>query len=240
MSWIVLDAILKRDPELQGLLRVLQANYHRGPAVSREYLVVSETTVRDYLAERLEDVSDLRLTLGDRSVRLTGLARRVGVCLRFDLELENQLYAPHGAIGIVGMDLKQVSAGLEGGLLRRLWAAIIFAIVRSVLGREPLLGPLELLRGVEIDDGRIQCHIGELDPIRELLDREIGAVRVGDLFQVADLVVTPGEIRVYVDRSPSSIPANEAVPMLMRSGGQLWNRLSGRGSTPDDSSQSEP
>ena len=179
---------------------ITTADSNRLDDVKQGVVVVPTSAIFDAVRELAgDDLSVDALELTDRAIRIAGTAKRAGI--PFDLELAGteQAYDPGLPIGTLSVRVEEAHVRSGGGPIRRLFTAVVLAVLRAVYGPEMALRPIGVIRGVQTDGDRLSCNLAEVEPVTAALDRRILGLRVGDLFVVANVMFTEGAVEVHLE-----------------------------------------
>ncbi len=168
-------------------------------------VVIGQEVLHEYLRTKLAGtLDDLRLELGERSVVVDGTIKRMGVRSSVKLELTHQQFAPSEGIGTLSFRTDGLSLVADGGMLNELLVAIGMLICSRILGIDPVERAVNSIDFVTIANGLAVVDIDSAPGVLDVLERQVVVGKVGELFDVTDIVFAPAEIRVVATASERS------------------------------------
>jgi hypothetical protein len=147
------------------------------------------------------DVRNLKLTFSYSAVKASFDVKRWPATLHVTVVGSNQRYVARAPIGDVVMDV-EADHELGGGVLARIFGAILVAIVKGLFGPDFALRPLSQVSAITIDGKQLTCHLDQLQGVAGFLATGLGLVAgmgsIGSvgIIEFEDVVFVDGGVRV--------------------------------------------
>ncbi|MFH1811876.1 MAG: hypothetical protein ABIJ09_24270 [Pseudomonadota bacterium] len=179
-------------------------------ALKRGHLAIPEKTLQRHARSSIaDDLDNVNLRLDQDTIVLEGKPRRMlGSLMKVRVTGSNCRFSKTGCMGVLKIDVDP-KLEADGGFVRRIMGALVLAILKALFPdiEAETLENLDT-SGIDYKNGVVTCHIDKLEQTRKLIDRTVLGQRVGDLFAIKNLKVSPGSLELDLEtRGPLKLVA---------------------------------